>query len=196
MNASSSSPARAPEGFLAGKRGAGEACGVRTKLAGLDGELPSWSPEPRAKNHATPHRLRIGSTSVRKPTPMILTLNVHFSRVSDMVTPDHLRTDPALPIRAYRDLFGNWCTRIVAPSGRTRIFTEAQIEETGTPDIVARGAGQTNVEDLPEETLVFLLGEPVLARPIACRRSPGLSSPTRRRAGDASRPSATSCTTT
>jgi hypothetical protein len=27
-----------------------------------------------------------------KPTPMILTLNVHYSRVSDLREPDHLRT--------------------------------------------------------------------------------------------------------
>jgi transglutaminase-like putative cysteine protease len=106
-------------------------------------------------------RLRIGyelTYECPQFTPMILTLNVHFSRVSDLVTPDHLHTDPPLPLRAYRDLFGNWCTRIVAPGGRTRIFTDAMINETGMPDVVARGAGQTRVEDLPEETLVFLLG--------------------------------------
>jgi transglutaminase-like putative cysteine protease len=89
---------------------------------------------------------------------MILTLNVHFSRVSDMIIPDHLRTDPPLPIRAYRDLFGNWCSRVVAPTGRTRFFTDARINETGSPDVVAEGAGQTRIEALPEETLVFLLG--------------------------------------
>ena len=89
---------------------------------------------------------------------MILMLNVHFSRVPDILIPDHLRTDPSLPIRAYRDSFGNWCSRILAPPGRTRVFTDALINDTGTPDVVARGAAQTPVENLPEETLLFLLG--------------------------------------
>ena len=106
-------------------------------------------------------KLRIGYELIYecpKPTPMILTLNVHFSRVSDLVIPDYLLTDPSLSIKAYRDLFGNWCTRVVAPTGRTRFFTDARINDTGKPDVVAAGAGQTRVEVLPEETLVFLLG--------------------------------------
>jgi transglutaminase-like putative cysteine protease len=106
-------------------------------------------------------QIRIGyelSYECPQPTPMILLLNVHFSRVSDIVVPDHLHTDPPLPIRAYRDGFGNWCSRIVAPPGRTRIFTDALINDTGKPDVVARGASATAVEALPEETLGFLLG--------------------------------------
>jgi transglutaminase-like putative cysteine protease len=106
-------------------------------------------------------QIRIGyelSYECPQPTPMILMLHVHFSRVSDIVIPDHLRTDPPLPMSAYRDSFGNWCSRIVAPIGRTRIFADALIHDTGRPDVVARGAVQTPVEALPEETLMFLLG--------------------------------------
>jgi transglutaminase-like putative cysteine protease len=106
-------------------------------------------------------KLRIGYELIYecpKPTPMILTLNVHFSRASDLIAPDYLLTDPSLPIQAYRDLFGNWCTRVVAPTGRTRFFADARIHDTGKPDVIAQGAGQTRVEALPEETLVFLLG--------------------------------------
>ena len=55
-----------------------------------------------------------------QPTPMLLMLSVHYTRVSDIVVPDHLVTSPSIPIRAYRDGFGNWCSRIVAPPGRTR----------------------------------------------------------------------------
>ncbi|MBA2594678.1 MAG: transglutaminase family protein, partial [Pseudomonadota bacterium] len=53
-----------------------------------------------------------------QPTPMILTLNVHFTRVSDIIVPDYLIADPPVPITAYRDGFGNWCSRIVAPKGQ------------------------------------------------------------------------------
>jgi len=89
---------------------------------------------------------------------MILMLNIHFTRVSDIVRPDHLVTIPALPISSYRDSYGNWCSRIVAPAGATRITTDALINDSGLPDIVAPDARQTPVEALPEETLVFLLG--------------------------------------
>jgi len=93
-----------------------------------------------------------------QPTPMILTLNTHFTRVSDLVIPDHIVTSPPTPITAYRDSFGNWCSRIVAPQGDIRISTTALINDSGLPDAVDPGAPQHAVEDLPAETLVFLLG--------------------------------------
>ena len=96
--------------------------------------------------------------SCPQPTPMILTLNVHFSRVSDLVHADHIRTDRPVPIRAYRDGFGNWCSRIVAPPGDIRITSDATVNDSGQPDPVDFGADQTRVEDLPPDTLVYLLG--------------------------------------
>ncbi len=91
-------------------------------------------------------------------TPMILTLNVHYSRVSDLVVPDHIVTQPAVPLVAYRDGFGNWCSRIVAPPGEIRISTNAVINDPGLPDARDPGAVQHAVEDLPSETLVYLQG--------------------------------------
>ena len=93
-----------------------------------------------------------------QPTPMILVLNVHYSRASDIVTSDYLTTDPSIPITAYRDAFGNWCSRIVAPAGRTRLKSSAVVRDTGEPDVVVASAQQDAVEDLPEETLVYLMG--------------------------------------
>ena len=94
-----------------------------------------------------------------QPTPMILTLNVHFTRVSDLVVADHIITSPPTPIAAYRDGFGNWCSRIIAPPGDIRITTDALINDSGLPDAVDQFATtQCAVEDLPTETLVYLLG--------------------------------------
>jgi transglutaminase-like putative cysteine protease len=93
-----------------------------------------------------------------QPTPMILTLQIHFTRVSDVIVPDHLITSPSIPITAYRDVFGNWCSRILAPKGEIRLSTDAVVNDTGEPDVVAASAHQHPVQDLPEETLVFLLG--------------------------------------
>jgi transglutaminase-like putative cysteine protease len=93
-----------------------------------------------------------------QPTPMILTLHVHYTRASDILVPDHIITSPSLPITAYRDGFGNWCSRVVAPAGQTRFSTTALVNDSGARDEVVPSAPQHLVQDLPEETLVFLLG--------------------------------------
>jgi transglutaminase-like putative cysteine protease len=93
-----------------------------------------------------------------QPTPMILTLNVHHSRVSDLLAPDHLRLTPTVVSSAYRDTFGNWCTRLVAPAGRFVVSTDTVIRDGGRPDVVEAGAPQSAVEQLPETVLLYLLG--------------------------------------
>jgi transglutaminase-like putative cysteine protease len=93
-----------------------------------------------------------------QPTPMLLTLNLHYSRASDILIPDHIITQPSVPITAYRDGFGNWCSRIVAPQGRLRISTDALVNDTGLTNPGCFGAWQHAVEDLPADTLVYLLG--------------------------------------
>ena len=106
-------------------------------------------------------QLRVGYEVVYEcpqPTPMILTLNIHYTRVSDMIVPDYLITSPSIPITAYRDAFGNWCSRIVAPAGELRLSADAVVNDTGEPDVIAAWSQQHAVQDLPEETLAFLLG--------------------------------------
>jgi transglutaminase-like putative cysteine protease len=93
-----------------------------------------------------------------QPTPMVLNLNVHYSRTADLVRPDRMLTNPWLPLTAYRDGFGNLCTRLVAPPGPICITSDAIINDPGLPDPVVPEAIQHNVEALPEETLVYLLG--------------------------------------
>jgi len=90
--------------------------------------------------------------------PMILLVNIHYSRASDIVVPDQLTTDPSIPFAAYRDGFGNWCNRLIAPNGRLRLKAEGVIRDSGQPDEFVPDAKQHSVEELPEETLVFLLG--------------------------------------
>lgn len=106
-------------------------------------------------------QIRVGYELVYEcpqPTPMILTLNIHASRMADIIVPDVMTTDPHVPSAAYHDGFGNWCTRIVAPAGRIRIASTGVVRDSGLPDEVAPHAFQHLVQDLPEETLVFLLG--------------------------------------
>jgi transglutaminase-like putative cysteine protease len=90
-------------------------------------------------------------------TPMIAMLNVHFSRISDLERPDYLVTAPSIPIESYRDSFGNWCNRLVAPAGRFNLRTDTVVRDAGSPDPIALDALQHQVQDLPAETLLFLL---------------------------------------
>lgn len=90
-------------------------------------------------------------------TPMILNLNVHHTRAGDLVRADNLTTDPWVPLATYRDGFGNLCTRLVASPGPIRIGADGLINDTGLPDPIVRNARQVGIEQLPEETLVYLL---------------------------------------
>ena len=123
-----------------------------------------------------------------QPTPMLLMLKVHYTRVSDLVEPDHLVTSPAIPLHGYRDGFGNWCSRIVAPAGQTRLTTNAIIKDTGEPDVIAVDAPQHTLPDLhaegfPREDAVELRSRkrayaktipPALRRSFRSRRHPAL----------------------
>jgi transglutaminase-like putative cysteine protease len=92
-----------------------------------------------------------------QPTPAILILSIHYSRVSDLQFPDNIVISPAVPISGYRDGFGNWCSRIVAPAGQVRITADSIINDSGKPDPISQNAEQIPVEALPEEAIVFLL---------------------------------------
>ena len=93
-----------------------------------------------------------------QPTPMILCLTVHPSRRSDLITPQTVRFTPPVEGCDYVDGFGNVCTRIVAPAGRTQISSSFEIEDSGRPDDVDWNAIQHPIEDLPDDVLVYLLG--------------------------------------
>ncbi|MEQ8859176.1 MAG: transglutaminase family protein [Pseudomonadales bacterium] len=106
-------------------------------------------------------RIRVGFEMAYEfpgPTPMLLALNIHYSRAADLVRPDYLITEPAVPLNAYRDGFGNWCTRLVAPAGAFVVRTDALLDDSGMPDVVAECVEQSPVEHLPESTLLYLLG--------------------------------------
>lgn len=89
---------------------------------------------------------------------MALMLNIHHTRAGDLVEPDRMATTPAVPMTAYRDGFGNWCTRLVAPAGRMQVSATALVNDTGEPDVVPTSRYQHAIQELPEESLVFLLG--------------------------------------
>ena len=52
-----------------------------------------------------------------QPTPMLLTLSIHPSRVTDLRTAHQVTFDPDIPADDYLDGFGNVCTRVTVPAG-------------------------------------------------------------------------------
>jgi len=93
-----------------------------------------------------------------QPTPLIAMLTVHDTRFNDMAQQDHLVADPGIPLTGYRDGFGNWCTRMLAPAGDFVLSSNGIFRDTGLPDPVSPTAQQHEVQDLPFDTLVYLLG--------------------------------------
>jgi transglutaminase-like putative cysteine protease len=92
------------------------------------------------------------------PTPMVLMLSVHPSRLGDLETPDVLRADPPLPLTQYLDGFGNLCTRLLAPAGTLTLSADFVVRDSGLADEQAPDAPQHEIDDLPDEAILFLLG--------------------------------------
>ena len=92
------------------------------------------------------------------PTHVVSMLDVNRDRQADIKRQTRFMTNPALPVSCYVDGFGNTCRRFTAPSGGVRILYDAVVEDSGLHDEVNTLAGETPVEKLPSETLVYLLG--------------------------------------
>jgi transglutaminase-like putative cysteine protease len=106
-------------------------------------------------------KIRAGFTITLRcpsPTPFIFLLNVHPSRQTDLITPDEIRITPGVATEPYRDGFGNRCLRLVAPGGDITLHNDFLVHDSGLPDEVAPGARQHDVNDLPSDVLVYLLG--------------------------------------
>ena len=89
---------------------------------------------------------------------MLLTLHVRPERKPDLERPEKLAVTPPVPYRTYLDGFGNRCTRLVAPPGTLRLSNHFIIRDSGVQESLPWGAGQAEVDDLPDDVLLFLLG--------------------------------------
>jgi hypothetical protein len=91
-------------------------------------------------------------------TPMILMLSIDPARVGDLLSEHSIQFSPNIPSRDYVDMFGNTCTRIMAPAGLIEMRNDFLIVDSGLTDEVAPEARQLEVGDLPDDVLVYLLG--------------------------------------
>ena len=95
---------------------------------------------------------------VAQPTPCLMLLSVHPSRIADLRSPHAMQFTPAVEAWDYTDGFGNTVTRVVAPAGALTVSLRFTMEDPGVPDRCEPDARCVPVEDLPPDVLVFLLG--------------------------------------
>ena len=91
-------------------------------------------------------------------TPITLMLSVHPDRQSDLLSEHRITFSPTVASRDYVDTFGNICTRLVAPAGLLEISNLFTIADSGEPDEVLPHAQQRDVDELPDDVMVYLLG--------------------------------------
>jgi transglutaminase-like putative cysteine protease len=92
-----------------------------------------------------------------QPTPMLLVLSLHPSRLPDLLSPQVMTVTPTLPNWDYRDSFGNICTRIAAPPGLVTLSADFTVHDSGRADEVDTTAEEVRLDRLPDDALIFLL---------------------------------------
>ena len=115
----------------------------------------------RVARHEEQMQIRLGydiQFDIPARTSVIALLNIHSSKVKDLLEPDRLRIEPELQQECYTDSFGNYCTRVTAEPGQIRFFNSTLIEDSGEVDPVSPDAREVPVAELPHDTLQFLLG--------------------------------------
>jgi transglutaminase-like putative cysteine protease len=100
------------------------------------------------------YRITFDSASA---TPINLMLSVHPERRDDLLSDDVCAASRDCGVSMHTDNFGNLVARVLAPEGPTTFTSEFLIRDTGEVEPAAPNAVQMAVEDLPGDTLQFLL---------------------------------------
>lgn len=91
------------------------------------------------------------------PVPMLLALSIPPEAHGHLIGTDHVRLTPDCASTTYNDRFGNRITRIVAPEGATRLWSDCVIAVDGRPDPQLTAARQHAIADLPDDVLLHLM---------------------------------------
>ena len=91
-------------------------------------------------------------------TAVVLMLSIHPDREKDLLSPHQISFSRDVQTRSYQDIYGNTCTRLVAPPGPLTISNSFLISDSGIPELTPPPGKITPVGDLPDEVLIYLLG--------------------------------------
>ena len=117
-------------------------------------------PNPHKARQENDMRIRLGfeiAVTVPSPTPMVLMLNVRPEIAGSLTRPDEIFLVPDIETSTYTDTFGNTCLRLVAPPGTLTMSADTVRETDGSLDPLNPDALQIPIEELPDDTLQFLL---------------------------------------
>ncbi|WP_421827942.1 transglutaminase family protein [Larkinella sp.] len=92
---------------------------------------------------------------VPAPAPVVLMLRPR-SGAGQWVISEEYQIEPSIPVIEYTDPYGNLCQRLMAPEGKFKIQISLVVETADEID-TAPGAPFVPVQDLPDDTLQFLL---------------------------------------
>lgn len=96
--------------------------------------------------------------SCAQDTPLICLLALRDERLPDLERQSPVETFPQVPVSTYHDLFGNTCMRMLAPAGSFRIRHDCLIRDSGMADPQDPAAAEVPIHQLPDDTLIYLLG--------------------------------------
>jgi transglutaminase-like putative cysteine protease len=90
------------------------------------------------------------------PTPAIFQVQPGAS-TEFRVTAQTWTATPDAALRSYTDLYGNPCTRVVLPAGRSSFRYDAEVEVPDRTEDVDEAANEIAPVDLPDDTLIYTL---------------------------------------
>jgi hypothetical protein len=93
-------------------------------------------------------------------TPMIATLNVHFSRAPELERPDYLMTSPSVPIEGIKSSYPNWllrgsCTKRLSPKRFSTRPTQSSRAHSKAVDASAQTASLNLALSPPQVGLIL-----------------------------------------
>lgn len=94
--------------------------------------------------------------AIPAPTPMLLLLRTLPGRYA-FPRPEQIVVSPAVPWEAFVDAYGNSSCRLVAPAGNFQVSSDGTITVPDQPDPPDWQAVQHPVNELPVETLRYLV---------------------------------------
>jgi transglutaminase-like putative cysteine protease len=121
-----------------------------------------YRPDPSSSHRNRPLMLIKGGYNLAYDcadyTPMVLAIHIRPEESVNLVQPETFTLFPETNYTNYIDTFGNRCTRLIAPPGRFSIWNRFVMASDGLPEQLPINAYQHTVPELPEDTLMYLLG--------------------------------------